>query len=48
MAYTDAVQAVVLIIIMFIFPGVFSHTFGGWVNVSCTGVDLCFVADDIL
>jgi len=35
-AYTDAVQAVVLIIIMFIFPVVFSHTFGGWVNVSCT------------
>ncbi|KAL7550076.1 hypothetical protein ACHAWF_013311 [Thalassiosira exigua] len=31
-AYTDAIQAVCLIGIMFIFPIVFSTTFGGWVN----------------
>ena len=39
-AYTDAVQAIVLIIIMLIFPIVFSHTFGGWVNVSCIEISL--------
>ena len=31
-AYTDAIQAVILISIMLVFPVVFSHTFGGWVN----------------